>query len=504
MSRLSVFAGADFIIETKGQKYAYNKGSYIQLEVDSNDDVFIVNHRMTTKEVLSDPKDSESKKEIINAVETKHLRFTRIEDLKFAIDNVLFENQFSPTVDIQESSLSELLLKERVSPDIVTAYLSNTSSVLQKTYTKEGLTIVRIPIRTLATRPTVQEKLRTLLTFEKIDTAKLNPEPITVVSVREKSLANDSGYLVATEAMYGDVDQYLLPLIRDKIKESAPKDWKVRIVDNKVRVSMNGDRPASLVNILETFPIFTTRKSVKTGEDAYYEIALDYKQPELVVESFYTEEVAYPLTEEDDGKQEGDACTTKEGQKGTLKKIGDGMVCMVKESMDPSKFSALTEDDENEQDKVDPKIGTPCSNAEGKKGTYQMVAGKLSCVIDGDLKDSQRRRYREEDEGGKEGDKCSKDGKDGVLKLVDGKLVCEIKESMSSGKSILVRHSTYDLIREEEGSGGNPISDGSPEEEGDPCINEEGAIGTLRSIDGRLVCVVGGSTVLVDPLVPAS
>jgi hypothetical protein len=157
--KLSVYTGTALVIETKNDRVMYTKGAFLQLEVDKNDDPIIVHHRLVEVEQLEDQKDPASKKVKVTNVETKYLKFTRLEDLRFTAENLFFENQFSPVIEIIDTSMADALLKENISPDLMTAYLSNKECSLQKTYVKDGITHVRIPVRPLSKDISVIEKL---------------------------------------------------------------------------------------------------------------------------------------------------------------------------------------------------------------------------------------------------------------------------------------------------------------------------------------------------------
>jgi hypothetical protein len=461
--KLSVYAGTALVIETKNERIAYPKGAFLQLEVDKNDDPIIVHHRLVEVEQLSDSKDLASKKVKVNTIETKYLRFTRLEDLKFIAENIFFEDQFSPVIGIIDTTMADALLKEGISPDLVTAYLSNKESSLQKSYVKDGITHVRIPVKPLAKDVSVMEKLKTLSKFDRIDTSKVKVENINIISVREKNRLQDTRYLVISEALYGDIDNLLLEYVCDKIIETAPKDWKVRVVDSSIRATINGAPPYSLYNILETIPISLDYDTVKKDEDSFIEITVRNPDEEKVIESFYTKLTPHEdFYVEDDGKdekKEGDPCQA-DGKKGRLKKSGDSFVCMVEESYE----------DDLDLDEVFLE-GDPCGP--DNKGVLKLIEKNLCCVVEDISYTQHYSGYSTLTEQGKEGDACEKDGKKGELCKVGDNLVCKIKESK---EQVL-----FTCLAEGEAM---PC-------EGDPC-EMHGQPGKLMMINGALICSLGG------------
>ena len=462
--KLSVYTGTDLVLETRNDRISYPKGTFIQLEVDKNDDPVIVHHRVVQTEQLSDPKDSASAKVKVNTIETRHLKFIRIEDLRFAAENLFFENQFSPVMGLVDVSMADALLKERVSPDLITAYLSDKQTSLHKSYVKDGITHIRLPVRPLAKDTSVMEKLKTLLQFDRIDTSKVKTEDITIVSVRETGRLQETKYLVMPEAMYNGVESLLLPYVCSKIAEAAPKDWKIRVVDNAIRATINGAAPYSLYNILETIPVSVNRTPVKNGEDTYIEISAKLPDSEPLVESFYTKQVEYKdYTVEDNGnkdeKKEGDPCRA-DGKKGKLKKSGDSFVCMVDESY------------ETDLDLDEVFIeGDTCGP--DNRGVLKRVGESLCCVVQNESYIQHFTGYRTFTEEDKEGEPCEKDGKKGTLARVGDSLVCKIKESR---EEVL-----FTVLTE---------GDAMPCE-GDPC-EMHGQPGKLALVNGALVCTLGG------------
>jgi hypothetical protein len=461
--KLSVYTGTALVVEIKNDRIAYPKGAFVQLEIDKNDDPIIVHHRLVEVEQLSDQKDPASKKVKVKQVETRYLKLTRLEDLKFVTENLFFENQFSPVIGIVDVSMTDALLKENISPDLMTAYLSNKQSSLQKSYVENGVTHVRIPVKTLAKDLSVMEKLKTFSEFDRIDTSKIKVENINIVSVREKNKLQETRYLVIPEALYNDIDSKLLGYVCGKITEAAPKDWKVRVVDNSIRVSINGAAPYSLYNILETIPVSVDYNTVKKDEDTYIEIATKRPDEERLVESFYTKSTPYEefLVEDDgnDEKKEGDPCEAK-GKKGRLKKSGDSFVCMVDESFE----------DDLDLDEVFLE-GDSCG--EDGNGVLKLVEGNLCCVIENTSYTQHYTGYKTFTEEGKEGDACEKDGKKGELCKVGDNLVCKIKEST---EQVL-----FTCVTE---------ADAMPCE-GDPC-EMHGQPGRLMMVNGALVCSLNG------------
>jgi hypothetical protein len=463
--KLSAYAGTDIVLETRNDRVSYPKGMFIQLEVDRNDDPVIVHHRIIEKEELSDPKDSASKVTKVTAIETKYLKFVRAEDLRFMANNLFFEDQFSPVMGLVGVTMADALLKERISPDLITAYLSNKETSLHKSYVEKGVTHIRIPVRPLAKDTTVAEKLNILSQFDRIDTSKVKTEDITVVSARETGKLQETRYLVMPEAMYNGPDNLLLDYVCNKITEAAPKDWRVRVVEGAIRASINGAAPFSLYNILETIPVSMYHALVKKDEDTYTEITLKAPEQKQLVESFYTKQVAYDdytLVEDDgnpDEKKEGDPCTAK-GKKGRLKKSGDSFVCMVDESY------------ETDLDLDEVFIeGDACGP--DSKGVLKTIGESLCCVVENTSYIQHYSGYRTFTEQGKEGDACEKDGKKGELCKIGDSLVCKIKETK---EEVL-----FKVISEGEAM---PC-------EGDPC-EMHGQAGKLMMINGALICSLGG------------
>jgi hypothetical protein len=474
--KMSVFTGTDFVFETKSDKISYPKGAFIQLEVDKNNDVYVVNHRFATIQELSDPKDPQSKKVDKQIVETKFCKFARMEDLKFASDNLFFEDQLSEAIDLKDLSLSDILLKERISPDLVTCYLSNKSTSLEKSYVKEGITRIRLPVRTIVKDSTLSEKLKMLSNFDKI-----NPpicDNINVVTIREKNRAQETRHIVATESLYKEVDSKLLGYLQNKLTEACPKDWKIRTVEGAVRVSINGERPAALSTILETLPIKVTKKLDRKHEDTFYEVRLQESEEEKVVESFYTRYTPYDLAEDISDKKEGDPCQGEGGKQGILYKLGDSFVCMVEESY----LNDLDLDEVFFE-------GDSCGpNGNGK---LKIIEGKMCCVVDSTTYTQHFSDFKTFSENSKEGDKCSFNGKDGRVRKLGESLVCEIKET---SEEILFTCLGEDggivPLSGKEPPGDPPAAPAGPKEN-DPC-DDHGHPGVLKMINGALICSVGG------------
>ena len=460
--KLSCYSGTALVIETKNDRVSYPKGSFVQLEVDKNDDPVIVHHRLAEVEQLSDQKDPGSKKIKTVKVETKYLKFTRLEDLKFMTENIFFDNQFSPVIELVDATMSDALLKDSISPDLMTAYLSNKESSLEKTYVKDGITHIRIPVRPLAKDISIMEKLKAFSQFDKIDTSKVRVEDITIISAQQKNRLQETKYLVMPEALYSDVDNLLPGYVCNRVTEAAPKDWKVRVVEGAVRVTINGAAPYSLFNILETIPVSMAYAVVNEDENAYIEVVMQKPEEEKLVESFYTKRVAYSdfLVEDDkDEKKEGDPCQAN-GKKGKLKKSGDSFVCMVDES-----YETDLDDDEVFLE------GDSCGS--DGKGALKQIGENLCCVVEDSIYTQHYTGYQTLTEEGKEGEACQKDGKTGSLHRIGDSLVCKIKESK---EEVL-----FTCVTE---------GDAMPCE-GDPC-EMHGQPGKLMLVNGALICSLGG------------
>jgi hypothetical protein len=473
---MATFTGTDFVFETKSNKINYPKGAFIQLEVDKNNDVYVVNHRFATIQELSDPKDPQSKKVDKQIVETKYYKFTRAEDLKFASDNLFFEDQLSDAIDLKDLSLSDILLKERVSPDLVTSYLSNKSTSLEKSYVKEGITHIRLPVRTIVKDTPLSEKLKILSKFDRIDVPA--SDNINVVSIREKNRAQETRHIVETESLYREVDSKLLGYLQNKLNEACPKDWKIRTVEGAVRVSINGERPAALNTILETLPIKVTRTLDRKNEDTFYEIRLQESEQEKVVESFYTKYVPYKLAEDIGDKKEGDPCQGEGGKQGVLYKLGDSFVCMVEES--------FLEDLD-----LDEVFFEGDSCGPNGKGKLKIIEGKMCCVVDNTTYTHHFSDFKTFSENCQEGDKCSFNGKEGKVKKLGESLVCEIRETSEEVLfTCLDEDGGIVPLSGKEPPGDPPAAPASPCE-GDPC-DDHGHPGVLKMINGALICSVGG------------
>ena len=465
MTKSTVYSGTDLVIETTRDRFSYPKGSFVQLEADKDDNVFVVHHRIVEVERPSDPRDKRSKPIKVQEVETKYLRFGRADDLRFAMENLFFESQFSSTIDLKDTTLSEALLVDRLSPDLITAYLSNKESALHKSYTKEGLARIRMPVRSLTNPMSISEKFKALTGFDRIDTSKVKTETINIVSAKVNNRVQDTNYLVMAESLYNNVDPLLVSYLEKKLRESSPKDWRIRIVEGVVRVSMNGDRPAKLYSMLEAIPVNLIVTEVRKDEDSFLEISLERPEQEEVVESFYTKYVPYDdykvLTEEDDEKKEGDPCE-KDGKKGTLKKIGDAMVCMVKESVE----SDLDLDEVFVE-------GDPCG--EYGQGRLKIIEGKYCCVVSEDRYETSFTDFKTFNPQMKEGDRAlDRNNREGILKMIGETFACEVKET--TDKTIFKCLSEFE--------------DAMPRE-GDACEIDSQA-GRLMMINGALVCSLNG------------
>jgi hypothetical protein len=473
-----MYAGTDFIFESKSDKVTYQKGAFVQLEVDKSGDVYVVNHRISTIKELSDPKDPQSKKVDKQIVEAKFYRFSRMEDLKFTSDNLFFEDQFSEFTNLKDLSLSDILLKERVSPDIVTSYLSNKSTSLQKSYVKEGITYIRIPVRSLVKDTSLAEKLKTLAKFDRINIPV--SENVDIVSIREKNRVQETRYVVASESLLNEVESKLLGYLQNKLTEACPKDWKIRKVESSVRVSINGERPAALNTILETIPINLEKAIGRQDEDTFYEITLKGTDQEKVVESFYTKYTPYKIAEDISDKKEGDPCIGENGTKGVLYKLGDAFVCMVEESY----LQDLDLDEVFFE-------GDACG-PDGQ-GRLKMIEGKMCCVINKTSYTQHFDDFKTFGEQRQVGDACEKGDKKGKLVKVGDSLVCQVQESSEEVLFTCLKEDgdIVPLSGKEPGPDPMPDMDASPKE-GDPC-DDHGNPGTLQMINGALICTCSGA-----------
>lgn len=437
--KTSVLAATDLKLETKDGVYFYPKGSLIQVEVNKDNDVLVVHHRLGEEEKENDKKE----KIKVPKVETSHLRFLRMEDLKFFAVSTVLESQLSKAIDFKDITVTEAMFDERLTPAHISRYTNGISSVT-KTFTKEGKEYIRLPVMIREKILTENEKIKIISEFEQIDTSKVKTSEILAMSARDKGNANETGYLVALERVaLNDVDDHLVEYLNSKIAKAAESNWKVKKTEGSIKVYLNGQRPATLMNVLGTLPVKVHVEQGKDNDNPFFEIkSLDPKLEE-VVESYYTKTTFHKDYKREDAvdgdPKEGDPCVS-EGKKGTLVKQGESLVCMVKESV------SLNFDE-------DAREGDPCSTKEGQYGVLSMVEGCLACVIQNP------------------------------------------KVNETSGETELVDHVEWNIPKKapskEAEFVNNSTGDGASPKVGDPC-NYGGKSGTLALLNGALICQIGG------------
>jgi hypothetical protein len=441
--KASVFVSTDLRLETQKNVFMYPKGSLIQVEVDTSDDVFVVHHHLVETE--------NDKKEKIQTVESKYLRFTRLEDVRFFTGAVLLETQISKRIDFKDITMDEALFNERLSPAHISRYLGG-SSIYEKTYTKEDKEYIRVPVMVRETLMEPTQKINELIKFDRIDTSKIKHEDIISLSAREKGNANDTGYLVALERIVtGDTDTHIPEYVFEELKEKSQGNWDLKLVEGKIHVDLKGQRPATLNNLVSSLPVSLNVEAVAKDGSMVYEVSIQEKTLETVVESYYTREVAYdkynlvegvpppvgaPAAGDNAAPAEGSPCTSN-GKQGTLQKQGESLVCMVKESIDPS----FNED-----------------------------------ILEGDI--------------------CSADGKNGYIKEdADGNLCCMISESSinDKGKEEILEVVLFSIPKKtpQQEAQFAVNADSSSPNVGDPC-DYQGQTGSLQLINGALICSLGG------------
>jgi len=506
--KTSIFAATDVRIETKSEIFAYPKGALIQVEADTGGDVYVVHHRLI--EDGDEKKDGDScslfgkdgkikdGKCVVEGksydypkkrVESSHLKFLRMEDLRFFASSVVFEDQMSKTIDFRDISLSEALLVERLTPAHISKYANGTSS-LEKRFIKEGIEFYRLPVMTRDKVLQDHEKTSKIDKFDRIETPQKSDD-IVVISAREKNNANQTGYLVALERILNnDVERHLIGYIEKKITEAAESNWKVRKTENSVNVNLNGQRPAGLYNVISSLPVKVEVKSKKDKDDSFMELSLVSPELENVVESYYTKETAYSkytLIEAEGDKQpeEGDACESG-GKKGSLQKQGDSMVCMVKESLNLNFIEEAAE-------------GDACESEGGKKGTMKMVNGTLACVIMEDEKESVVFTVPVREEKFKKGQRVSTPQGPGVVTSGEDSTTIGdvgggytlIKVQLDSGKEVNVSKTALSKESYGEAEMQPGSRDSASPAVGDPC-DYQGQQGYLALVNGALICGLGG------------
>jgi hypothetical protein len=464
--RTQVYSASDLKIETKKETFTYPKGSLIQLEVGTSEDVYVVHHRLKEEERKSGDACAKSGKAgslqmkspsgggapklvcVVPGMEsyesydytptmgiqTSYLKFLRMEDLKFFSDAVILESQINPSVDFKEFALEDALLSERLSPSLISRYLNETSSSLEKLFMKDNKTFIRLPVQTRSKVLTVTEKVAALSGYEKIDDSQVKPDDILAVSARKEGNSNETGYLVSTRMMSEGIDRALQGYLVGKLKSALPNGWTIRVNEGHTIVQPNGDRPAQMMTILKQLPVsLEVNKHVKDGLE-FYEVSILEGDQEEVVESFYTRETAYSkyelLEADDKTPEEGDDCQS-DGKKGVLQKQGDALVCVVKESMTPEFDEDIHE-------------GDPCADNEGYAGTVKFYEGNLCCMVPRKTVTESGTQFTEEvafiipvneaEFGASQGDSaspapgdpCDYSGQTGTLQLINGALICAL------------------------------------------------------------------------------
>jgi hypothetical protein len=494
----AVFAATDLVLNTSKERFYYPKGAMVQLEVGQDQDVYVVHHRMSEAEgsegdacelfgkkgtlqknddgkivcKVGSEESADYKKE--SKVVSTNLRFVRIEDLHFMLDSVIFESQLSPTIDFKDSKINEVLLDERLSPAMVSRYLTDATTPLEKSYFKDKVQHVRLPIRTKRESLTSKEKVKILQNFDAMESTDIQSEDILSIDARTAGNANETGYLISVEALLGNTNADMLGYLESKMIEGLPEGWKLRRTqEGKIKVETQGARPAPLATFLSTLPLKTETRVLNTDGIMNYEVSIATPNLKPVVETYYTKNTAYEKFTriEADGKpEEGDTCKTDDGKTGVLTKQGDALVCMVKESYTPDFREAAAE-------------GDPCK-ADGKDGVMKMVNGALACVV----KETRTLEGNpmEVPDDAKEGDDCEAFGKKGkVTKSAKGNLYCKVTETVET----IAFTAPMVKLEAEFGGDGEGANAASPAP-GDSC-DAQGKPGTLKLINGALVCSAG-------------
>lgn len=480
--KTAVYAATDVAFDTKSERVLYPKGSLIQIE-NLNGDIFVVHHKLTDKEV-----EKGGKKETEKVIETKLYKFLRMEDLKFALDAVIFDSQLSDAIDFRDVSLTDTLLSERIPPGFVLAYTVDETSPFKKKYEKEGKEIIRLPVRTRVKEMSSNDKIKELAVFDENQEA-FNVETfedITSVTARVEGNTNQTGYLIHLPAL-NDVRPYLPNYLESKLREGLPEDFRILRVlatnedtgqeerTDTIRIYTNGAPVAQIEQFLSTLPLSVMWQ--RNEQKEAYEIDILENEPEEVVETFFTREVYhenYTLLE-GEGRKEGSKCVNEAGDVGVLVKQDDKLVCLTKESFTPD-FNDYV------------KVGDPCQTEAGISGTIQEVDGSLACVC---------KTWKETDHEDYEfnlseaekiaGAPCKKGDMMGTLQPnMMGKLVCKV-----AGQTEIVGY-IIPKIDEAESYDGYPLSPGSSPKVGDDCLYQ-GKPGKLVLINGALICALGGT-----------
>jgi hypothetical protein len=464
----AVFSATDLVFNTPKERFYYPKGAMIQLEVGNDQDVYVVHHRLQQVE------DEEGKKE--TSVLSTNLRVVRLEDLNFILDSTVFESQLSPAIDFKDVNMDEALFSERLSPAMISRYLTDSMSAVEKTYTKDKVQYIRIPIRSKKENLGSKDKMKLLQKFDQMETKNIKSEDILSIDARSAGNANETGYLVSVESLLGNTNADLLGYLESKLVAGLPEEWKVRRTkESKLRVDTKGARPAPISTFLSTLPIKTELNVINDDGTLRYEVSVATPGLTPVLETYYTRTVPYEkytqLELNSDGPEEGDPCTTEDGKKGVLQKQGDKMICMVKESYTPNFREAAAE-------------GDPCE-ANGKKGTMKRVNGALACMV----KEVKITKFEIPSSSNvQEGDEYiyNNDLKGKVVKEANGKLVGQVSETVETEAF------TAPMVKlEAEFGGDGEGSNSAAPAPGDDCA-VAGKPGKLVLINGALICELPG------------
>jgi hypothetical protein len=476
----AVYAATDIAFDTKTERFLYPKGSFIQLELAPTGDVYVIHSRLAEKEVEKD----DGTKVTENTVVSTNLKFIRLEDLTFALDNLVFEDQLSEAIDFRDIALDDAIVTERIPPVYIAAYLVDETSPVEKEFNKNGNPLIRIPVRTISKEMTHRDKVGWLRGFDVLEDHDFGQsQDVLSLTARAAGNVNETKHLVDLPAL-SDVRPFLPSYLESKLKTGLPKDWRVRRVTqtnegeetktDRIRLFTNGDQITHYENFVSTLPI--TVEHTFNREKEYLEVhIIDPDLPE-VVESFFTKPIyseKFTLIDGEENK-EGSKCVNENGDVGKLVKQNDKLVCMTKEAYEPD-FS----------DKI--QVGDPCQSAVGLIGEIKQVDGNLACVckewqnvdhteFECDLSEAERTA----------GSACKKGDQQGTLQVgPDGKLVCRVP-----GQAETIAF-TIPPIEEAESYTGYPLSPGSSPSAGDPC-DYQGKPGVLILQNGALICGLGG------------
>jgi hypothetical protein len=462
----AVLAATDLVFNTSKERFYYPKAALIQLEVGTDQDVYVIHHRLAETELEGGEKG--------NTVVSTNLRVVRKEDLSFILDSIIFESQLSSAINFRDVTLENALLAERLTPAMLSRYLTDATTPLEKSYVRERVQYLRLPIRTQHQTLSAKEKIAVLREFDPIEARDIKSQDILSVDARARGNVNETGYVVAMDALLENTNADLLGYLEARLTEGLPQEWRIRRTkESRLRIETKGARPAALSTFLSILPVKTSVQPISHDGDIHYEVAISQPEPSSVVETFYTRDVAYPkyVTLEDSGDkpEEGDPCKTEDGKSGVLKKQGDSLVCMVKESYTP-----------NFREEV--KEGDPCEDKDGTKGTMRLVNGALVCVV----KESRITRFDVADSSAlREGDAYSKDGVTGkIVRDENGKLIGQVIEFVDREAF------RAPFVKEAEFGGDSEGSNGASPAPGDICAVGNEA-GTLKLINGALICAIG-------------